>query len=72
MYVTVQNKNQIAIHDDRAGNVLSYNYIPEEIVSVYPQGDDQIVVQTKKSMIILRRAGRTTPTFTVYQRRPLR
>jgi len=71
MFITVQNKHQIAIHDSKDGNIMTTNYIPEEIVSAYPQGDDQITVQTVSSIVILRRSGRTTPTFTVYQRRSI-
>lgn len=71
MYVTIENKHLIAIRDSKDGNIVSTNSIAEAIVSAYPQGDDQIVVQTAKSVVILRRAGQTTPTFTVYQQRPI-
>lgn len=71
MYVTVQNKHQIVVHDSKDGNIMSTNYIPEEIISAYPQGEDMITVQTVSSVVILKRAGRTTPTFTVYQRRSI-
>ena len=69
MFVTVQNKHQIVIHDSKTGNVTSTNYIPEEVVSAYPQGDDEITVQTVSSVVILRRASRNSPVFTVYMRR---
>ena len=69
MFVTVQNKHQIVIHDSKTGNIVSTNFIPEDVVSAYPQGDNEIIVQTVSSVVLLRRVSRTSPTFTVYMRR---
>ena len=68
IYITVEKKHQIMIRDIKNGRILSNNYIPEEIVHASLQGD-QIVVQTDKSTIVLKRVGRYHPSFSVYSRR---
>lgn len=73
MFINIQRDNRtLAIHDSKSGIVLSYNYIPENIVSAQVLSNDEIVVNCEKSVIILRRNSPRSHNFSIYQRRFIR
>ena len=57
MYLTFPNKHTVHIHDDKTGQVVNCNSVPEPIESGQFTGPDQFVVYTKKRIFVFQRVG---------------
>ena len=57
MYLTFPNKYTVHIHDDKTGQVVNCNSVPEPIESGQFTGPDQFVIYTKKRIFVFQRVG---------------
>lgn len=69
MYLTFPTKNQVHVHDDRTGRVITSNSVPGPIESGQVMGEDQFVIYTDKQVIVYRKYP-GSPSFSQVQWRP--
>lgn len=66
MYLTFPTKNQVHIHDDKTGRVVTSNSVPEPIESGQVTGEEQFVIYTAKRVFVFRKVP-GSPSFTQVQ-----
>ena len=69
MYLTFPTKNLVHVHDDKTGQVITSNSVPEPIESGQVTGEDQFVISTAKRVFVFRKA-RGSRNFMQAQVRP--
>ncbi len=69
MYLTFPTKNQVHVHDDRTGRVITSNSVPGPIESGFFNDTATTEIYTDKQVIVYRkRPG--SPSFSQVQWRP--